>query len=174
MNTATGARASSARTKICVPLVADINEAGTVRRDGQVAVVPADAQRGGTRGRDLQARDTRRRRLSLAHGDPHQRADDRAARDDRRDTDECDAPPLRHDRRRGRLRHSRLERALQRQPDVADGLHPLSGIFLQAASEVCAQRGRQRRRQPGPVRLTLDDARQRFRDTLARRTPAAP
>ncbi len=40
----------------------------------------------------------------------------------------------RHNRRRGRLRNSRLERALQRQPDVADGLHALSGIFLQAAS----------------------------------------
>ena len=119
-------------------------------------------------------RETRGGAGSLAHGDPRQRADDRAARDDRRDTDERDAPPAGHNRWRGRLRNSRLERALQRQPDVADGLHPLSGIFLQAASDVGAQRGRQRRRQPGPVRLTLDDARQRFRDTLAHRTPAAP
>ena len=36
-----------------------------------------------------------------------------------------DAPPPGHNRWRGRLGKS-LERALQRQPDVADGLHPRS------------------------------------------------
>ena len=50
VNTATGSRASSARTKICVPLVADVDEAGAVRRDRQVAVVPVDGQRGGPAG----------------------------------------------------------------------------------------------------------------------------
>ena len=76
-----------------------------------------------------------------------------------------------HDRWRGRQRHSGLERALERQPDVADGLHPLPGILLQAAPEVGAQHGRERRRQPGPVRLTLEDARQRVRYSVSIERP---
>ena len=140
--------------------VADIDDAGAVRRDRQVAVVPVDGQRGGTRRRDLQPRDTRRYRFSRARGEPYASAPRR--RQPRR------APRHRRARRaatRGRLAAARpmactavVERAFQRRARTSL-MSPMRcfGILLQAASDVGARaRAAASAGSRAPVRLALD------------------
>ena len=68
---------------------------------------------------------------------------------------------------RRRLLRRVLERALERQAHVADGLHPLLRILVQAPPDGTSSKRRKAARQPRPVRLSREHRRQHLRHIVA-------